>query len=430
MGDLEKHVVHFVYIFDTLSYMYAFSDAYFETRMNRAHAFDFIFVCYLFVSGHLTKVEHCVFIKIMLPGESQIEKRQLEKSVYLRELEQQRRQRFFDVKQRTIGVDVAELDKQRREREDRICKEREYEAAYAELTRLQDERLDLEERDAEAEKLQKAKQEDHYRKTEQGYQRWTLDVDEQDKRLNSPFQRAYQAANSDSANERESISSCGACSGLLNLAGEDLRQGERVQRQLEQKRVWFEAHLYEQMKQRQKETERERLEKEEFGRQLTREMEAQQTEQHERASRAKQIANENLRMAEEKRRRKNLARSSLPTDYGTSNVKSSDFKGFSPEQERAILDEQSKQRIAKQELQQKELERERAFALQQEKLILIEAVEQRQAKRHQAQVQKQLAQEQLKLAQNQKVQQVNQNLQLGKNQVTPEYFSQFNTSTR
>lgn len=106
------------------------------------------------------------------------------------------------------------------------------------------------------------------------------------------------------------------------------------------------------------------------------------------------------------------------------------YKGMSPDQRRAIRDEQEHQRCEKEEAKRQQAEEERAWAAQQAAVQRSVTLREREVQREREDVNRRLQGDHMRMAKEKNERYDNMNKNVYANQVSDIFFTQFNTSSR
>jgi len=289
-----------------------------------------------------------------------------------RRLEEERKQRIFNAKQRTIGVDRQALEQQHLERQAAREVENAREAAFADRMLVTEQRVQLLERDVQRARKEATQSVQAYREQmQQKHMRKEWD-------LNDPNtlrkDRPARLGDDDSL--------CGPSS-IQKFGGEDLEYGNRVRRQQQQQAQWVVEQMAEKQAQIDNEIEMDRLFAERQGEIDERRAAMEEGEFASRATMNAAVRDYNVALIEAKRERDAQVRTEEAVDAieeiryqlnsellnegpgptsseGDGRAIKYAFKGFSQEQIMAIRQEQLRQAA---ENQESKVSRERALKL-------------------------------------------------------------------
>eukprot|EP01105_Mastigella_eilhardi_P015370 TRINITY_DN3510_c0_g1_i1.p1 TRINITY_DN3510_c0_g1~~TRINITY_DN3510_c0_g1_i1.p1 ORF type:complete len:389 (-),score=166.96 TRINITY_DN3510_c0_g1_i1:67-1209(-) len=355
-----------------------------------------------------------------------------------RQAEKERRERIFNVKRRTVGVDVAALDQQVREKREREERDRQREISFDQYEEEVERQLQRMQQDHEMKKREIAKEIDQYRKECQlkdGTREWDL---------NNPVTMKNTAALSPDNMPTSSIQ---------NFDGEDLAAKERKKAQQEQLRCWIEQQKQEKQRAQQTEDELERLHalRQHEITERTKELDRLQQETKRAMNMADRDYNKAMADAKSETDKEDLIahtlqgldeiQATMQSDFmredpaaavsyaDSSRVIPQQFKGMSPQQRASIVEQQRTQAAAKEEARRRDAEEKRRWEQQEIAIMRATLLRQREMERQRREMARQTLQDNrgMSAEQRQKLQQTDE---LFANKISPGFFEQFGTSTR
>lgn len=356
--------------------------------------------------------------------------------------EAERRERILDDKRRTMGLDVDSLKSQEQERKDRERRERdEHEAAVQEALRQEQVILLLEQRKQEDLRKLRLEQNEFRAKNQTKESRATWDLNDPNALRNGGPIRGGDD------DERLGPSS------LQKFEGEDLKRGDTVRDQKSKQREWAQQQMAARQEQQAEVDAATRLEHlrlleqtraaEEIDQSMRR---ARTNAKHdatqrnlEEAERRRQEADERRRKEEEDNMKHMLAtvhgtllsedpKQAVPANPGRMKILPDRYKGMTPDEIKAIRDEQSKQAqynaTRRRESKQEEEEVDKGMHAVNKQVHLMERAQDRARK----EMLMKTAQENSQLASTQRTKRGVE--VVAKNEVSEDFFSQFGTSSR
>ncbi|KNC46361.1 protofilament ribbon protein [Thecamonas trahens ATCC 50062] len=361
-----------------------------------------------------------------------------------RMLEEERRQRIFNPKARTIGVDVAALDEQVRIKEEAERAAAEREAAYAaEQERVRRQLLQLEAQAAE-QRRDVLREQEAYRQRYQTYDsRKEFDLNDPD------YLRKDLPARVADDDERLGPAS------LQKFEGEDLTGEERRKAQQEQMRRWVALQLAQKKQKQREEEEAQRLYELRQQEMTLRGLEMEEAQNRTRRAVQTAVKDYNAALAAEwaeRERARKLAETREGLEEIHNNLNSdllcenpykaaaasqlpgrvvvTEFKGLLPEERERIRAIQAEQAEERARIEAARAEEERRWELQAEAnrraALRLEAQNQRERRA----VNERVSGENAQLAAEARQRQEFINNKLYTNQPTQAYWDQWNTSTR
>eukprot|EP01079_Euglenida_sp_SAG-EU17-18_P011679 gene11679-2123_t len=383
-------------------------------------------------------IRNDLWVQMSLPGLGQGTLRAVEKKRFL---EDERKQRIFDAKARTIGVDKDALDEQVKERNSmrELAQDRE-EYLDAQAAAMDKHAVFLE---SEQQRLGRLRQvntqlyREQYQKKESGRtwdlndpQRITTDVPARIGDVDPRFLRfclfgARRLASSGLICDR-----CGPAS-IQKFDGEDLQATERKQAQAAQMRRWIQQQVDERDVKKWHEQEQSRQYDERTQEATFRAHEISQNLEAQRRENARATADYNKAMAQNQLDSDILNENPIATLNVTNpnRFKNDGFKGLLEGQRSGILQEQAQQRDELLRRRQKEAEDERQWAAQDEQQRRMGLVLERQRERDRRETALQLAEERKIQAAEQTLRKKDMNTVFA-NEITEEFYNKFNTTTR
>eukprot|EP00055_Hartaetosiga_balthica_P003082 m.6396 g.6396 ORF g.6396 m.6396 type:complete len:367 (-) comp2589_c0_seq1:212-1312(-) len=343
---------------------------------------------------------------------------------------EERKQRIFDTKQRTMGMDFEALEKQIEEKNARKQEEKELER-LEDLERLRQAKVGLllEKQAKEQEKFRRMEDEEFF-KTQQ-------------------LQRTQRLEEE----EKASQDVVPGPSSLVQFDGEDLTYAERYRSQRKQQEEWALQQLHEQMQREKQEREREERFRQQESWQAQKSIELANQEAQARAHQEREAMLYNLRMAEEKKEKlkemklreseenyrdmMETVNSDLISEnrdaarsYGPRKVIPDRYKGMAEEEVAAIREEQLHQ--IEQSKIKKAMEAERAMEEQRQSVLMSRQalLQERALKKLHAEQLNLEREANARLAEDQKEKRRQENETFGKNAISGEFFDFFNRDAR
>lgn len=376
---------------------------------------------------------------------SAVQRDQAEQAVIERRraLEEERKARVFHARHRTIGVDTAALDQQRAIRAQSAQTEKLEDHAYHQMTMHTLRALQQAEAENERVRRELNREDAEFRAAnQQRHQRREWD-------LNDPQALRRELPGRVGDDDPRLGASCGQV-----FAGEDLGARGRQKQQASQLSSWFSQQANERELRRQAEMDRDHLiamQQAEVAARVA-QLEAEQ----EAARRAANVETANFQLEQSALRREaemrqrasdqadNLEeiRNALDSDLLTENEGTTynafnpyrrvpyHFKGLSAAERQAILDQQKQQMDEAAERRRLEKEQEAAFARQQAEIARQVALNDLKVERERRALNEQHAADLRRQAAQQREKEELMNKTVYANQVRPEYFDQFNTTSR
>mmetsp|Transcript_3075 Transcript_3075/g.4979 ORF Transcript_3075/g.4979 Transcript_3075/m.4979 type:complete len:388 (-) Transcript_3075:264-1427(-) len=360
-----------------------------------------------------------------------------------RRLEEERKQRIFDAKQRTIGIDKQAIDGQRMENNAYREMEHRRDQAFADRLLVTEQRVQLMERDVQRARKEATMSIQAYREQmQQRHMRKEWD-------LNDPLTLRKEGP----ARQGDDDPLCGPAS-LQKFAGEDLEYGNRVRKQQQQQATWVVEQMSERQAQIDAEREMERLFAErqaEIDERRTA-METEETTARSQMNGA--VRDYNQALAETKRDldtqkkmndmedaaeeiRNNLTSDLLTESHNTTisalaphRFLKYHFKGFSDMQRTNIREEQMRQAAENQQKRMMEKEEEQNWDLVQEAVRRNLIAGEREVFRRKQELAKQTADEQKRQAEEARMRKEVLYKQVYGGAIDESFFLQFGTSSR
>jgi len=359
-----------------------------------------------------------------------------------RRLEEERKQRIFNAKQRTIGVDRQALEQQHLERQAAREVENAREAAFADRMLVTEQRVQLLERDVQRARKEATQSVQAYREQmQQKHMRKEWD-------LNDPNtlrkDRPARLGDDDSL--------CGPSS-IQKFGGEDLEYGNRVRRQQQQQAQWVVEQMAEKQAQIDNEIEMDRLFAERQGEIDERRAAMEEGEFASRATMNAAVRDYNVALIEAKRERDAQVRTEEAVDAieeiryqlnsellnegpgptsseGDGRAIKYAFKGFSQEQIMAIRQEQLRQAAENQESKVRAKEAEEGWDIVQEAVRRNLIAGEREVMRRRQEIARQTAEEQKRQADEARARKEVLYKQVYAGAIDDTFFLQFGTSSR
>eukprot|EP00761_Pharyngomonas_kirbyi_P013162 gb/GECH01013189.1/.p1 GENE.gb/GECH01013189.1/~~gb/GECH01013189.1/.p1 ORF type:complete len:378 (+),score=163.47 gb/GECH01013189.1/:1-1134(+) len=357
-------------------------------------------------------------------------------------LEEERKNRIFDVKTRTIGIDKDGIDKQIEEKNRIKNQEKEREKQLDELEREMEQHISWLEQERQNARQQKLKSIDEYRKNcQRPEQRREFDLNDPD-----AFKKELPARISDD-DPRLGPST------VQKLEGEDLSMNERSVAQQRQLSRWLRQQNRERKNREMQEQQEDRLLDEKQQEMDRKAYEMEQAVQKRRRNNEKADAQFNQNQAKERRRQEeqrkqretmdrlediqNQMESDLLCERFDTTVSASDPYRFKPDNFKRLRQDQyddirSIQEQQREELQlrrEEEKERERIWNMKKENERRKGLAMERKQARQQREQQRRLVEEQQRQAEEQR-RRKKQLDEMYKNEVNDDFFSKFQTTTR
>jgi len=370
----------------------------------------------------------------------QVEARVVERR---RRLEDERKQRIFDAKYRTIGIDKQALERQHMERQAAKEMEDRRDQAFADRLLVTEQRVQLMERDVDRAKKEAKISVQAYREQMQNKhmrKEWDLN-DPHGLRKDQPARLGDDDPNIGPAS-------------LQKFSGEDLDYGNRMRKQQQQQATWVVDQISERQAQIDNEREMERLVAERQAEVDERRAEMEEEEIRARENMNFSVRDYNMALADVKKDRETAKRmedlqddaeeirNQLASDLLTENkgVTTSAlaphrylkyaFKGMTREQQQAIRDEQAGQAADKEQRRLREKEEEQNWDLVQEAVRRNLIAGEREVFRRKQELAKQTAEEQRRQAEEARMRKEVLYKQVYAGAIDDSFFLQFGTSSR
>mmetsp|Transcript_5762 Transcript_5762/g.13971 ORF Transcript_5762/g.13971 Transcript_5762/m.13971 type:complete len:387 (-) Transcript_5762:108-1268(-) len=359
-----------------------------------------------------------------------------------RRLEEERKHRIFNAKQRTIGVDRQALEQQHIEKQAAREVEEARDAAFADRMLVTEQRVQLLERDVQRARKEATQSVQAYREQmQQKHLRNEWD-------LNDPNglrkDRPARVGDDDPL--------CGPSS-IQKFGGEDLEYGNRLRRQQQQQAQWVVEQMAEKQAQIDNEVEMDRLFAERQGEIDERRAAMEENEFASRATMNTAVRDYNVALIEAKRERDGQLRTEEAVDAieeiryqlnsellnegagpqsseGDGRNLKYAFKGFTNEQIMAIRQEQLRQAAEKQEAKVREREAEEGWDVVQEAVRRNLIAGEREVMRRKQEIARQTAEEQKRQADEARARKEVLYKQVYAGAIDDTFFLQFGTSSR
>jgi len=360
-----------------------------------------------------------------------------------RRLEEERKMRIFNAKQRTIGVDRQALEIQIQEREMMKEMERQRDQAFADRLLVTEQRVQLMDRDVQRARKDATLSVQAYREQmQQKNMRKEWD-------LNDPLtlrkDRPARVADDDPI--------VGPAS-LQKFSGEDLEYGNRVRKQQQQQATWVVEQMAEKQAQIDNEREMERILAERQAEIDERRAQMESEELNSRGTMNEAVRDYNLALADVKKRTETMGRlnemedaaeeinSQLTSDFLTENRNTTvssiaphrylkyHFKGLPEEQLLNIRDEQIRQAASKAQRNMNEKEEEQNWDLVQEAVRRNLVAGEREVFRRKQELARQVAEEQRRQAEEARIRKDVLYKQVYSGAIDESFFAQFGASSR
>lgn len=360
-----------------------------------------------------------------------------------RRLEEERKMRIFNAKQRTIGVDRQALELQIQEKEMAKEMERQRDQAFADRLLVTEQRVQLMDRDVQRARKDATMSVQAYREQMQQKQmrkEWDL---------NDPLTLRKDKP----ARTSDDDAMIGPAS-LQKFSGEDLEYGNRVRKQQQQQAMWVVEQMAEKQAQIDNEREMERILAERQAEIDDRRSQMESEELSSRGNMNEAVRDYNLALADVKRRTETMNRlqnmedaaeeinNQLTGDFLTENPATTvssvaphrylkyHFKGLSEEQRLGIRDEQIRQAASKAQRNMNEKEEEQSWDLVQEAVRRNLVAGEREVFRRKQELARQIAEEQRRQAEESRIRKDVLYKQVYSGAIDESFFSQFGTSAR
>mmetsp|Transcript_44139 Transcript_44139/g.88527 ORF Transcript_44139/g.88527 Transcript_44139/m.88527 type:complete len:388 (-) Transcript_44139:76-1239(-) len=360
-----------------------------------------------------------------------------------RRLEDERKQRIFNAKQRTIGIDKQALERQQLEKDAATDMEARRDQAFADRLLVTEQRVQLMERD-----VQRARKEA------------TISVQAYREQMQQRHMRKEWDLNDPHALRKEQPARVGdqdpliGPSSLQKFSGEDLDYGNRVRKQQQQQATWVVDQMMERQSQIDNEREMERLAAERQAEVDERRGQMEEEEMRARENMNVAVRDYNRALSDVKRDReasrrmqdmedaqeeiRNQLNSDLLTENPNATVSSSNpnrflkynYKGMSPEQQAAVRNEQARQAAEQEERRLREKEEEQNWDLVQEAVRRNLIAGEREVFRRKQELAKQTAEEQRRQAEEARMRKEVLYKQVYAGAIDDTFFMQFGTSSR
>uniref|UniRef100_A0A6T8GEW3 RIB43A-like with coiled-coils protein 2 n=1 Tax=Hemiselmis andersenii TaxID=464988 RepID=A0A6T8GEW3_HEMAN len=359
-----------------------------------------------------------------------------------RRLEEERKHRIFNAKQRTIGIDRQALEQQHAEKVAARELEASRNAAFADRMLVTEQRVQLLERDVQRARKESTQSVQAYREQmQQKHMRKEWD-------LNDPNtlrkDRPARLGNDDPL--------CGPAS-IQKFGGEDLEYGNRVRRQQQQQAQWVVEQMAEKQAQIDNEIEMDRLFAERQGEIDERRAAMEENELASRVVMNTAVRDYNVALIDAKRQRDAQNRTEEAVDAieeiryqlnsnllneepgatsseGDGRTLKYAFKGFTNEQIMAIRQEQLRQAAEKQEHRVREKEAEEGWDIVQEAVRRNLIAGEREVMRRKQEIARQTAEEQKRQADEARARKEVLYKQVYAGAIDDTFFLQFGTSSR
>eukprot|EP00802_Teleaulax_amphioxeia_P008998 Tamp_09012.p1 GENE.Tamp_09012~~Tamp_09012.p1 ORF type:complete len:388 (-),score=159.43 Tamp_09012:934-2097(-) len=360
-----------------------------------------------------------------------------------RRLEEERKMRIFNAKQRTIGVDRQALELQIQEKEMAKEMERQRDQAFADRLLVTEQRVQLMDRDVQRARKDATMSVQAYREQMQQKQmrkEWDL---------NDPLTLRKDKP----ARTSDDDAMIGPAS-LQKFSGEDLEYGNRVRKQQQQQAMWVVEQMAEKQAQIDNEREMERILAERQAEIDDRRSQMESEELSSRGNMNEAVRDYNLALADVKRRTETMNRlqnmedaaeeinNQLTGDFLTENPATTvssvaphrylkyHFKGLSEEQRLGIRDEQIRQAASKAQRNMNEKEEEQSWDLVQEAVRRNLVAGEREVFRRKQELARQIAEEQRRQAEESRIRKDVLYKQVYSGAIDESFFSQFGASAR
>eukprot|EP00285_Hemiselmis_virescens_P006024 CAMPEP_0173393364 /NCGR_PEP_ID=MMETSP1356-20130122/22069_1 /TAXON_ID=77927 ORGANISM="Hemiselmis virescens, Strain PCC157" /NCGR_SAMPLE_ID=MMETSP1356 /ASSEMBLY_ACC=CAM_ASM_000847 /LENGTH=386 /DNA_ID=CAMNT_0014351373 /DNA_START=52 /DNA_END=1212 /DNA_ORIENTATION=- len=359
-----------------------------------------------------------------------------------RRLEEERKGRIFNAKQRTIGVDRQALKQQHIEKIASDEVEAARDAAFADRMLVTEQRVQLLERDVQRSRKEATQSVQAYREQmQQRHMRKEWD-------LNDP--NAMRKDRPGRVGDDDPM--CGPSS-LQKFGGEDLEYGNRLRRQQQQQAQWVVEQMAEKQAQIDNEIEMDRLFAERQGEIDERRSAMEENEFASRASMNSAVRDYNVAMMDAKHERERQLRTEEAVDAideityqlnsellneevgaqsseGDGRALKYAFKGFSKEQVMAIRQEQLRQAAENQESRIRNKEAEEGWDVMQEAVRRNLIAGEREVMRRRQEIARQTAEEQKRQADEARARKEVLYKQVYAGAIDDTFFLQFGTSSR
>jgi len=360
-----------------------------------------------------------------------------------RRLEEDRKQRIFNAKQRTIGVDRQALDIQVQERAMAKEMERQRDQAFADRMLVTEQRVQIMERDVQRARKDATMSVQEYRnQMQQKHMRKEWD-------LNDPL-----TLRKDRPARVSDVDAIVGPASLQKFAGEDLDYGNRVRKQQQQQAMWVVEQMAEKQAQIDNERDMERLFTERQAEIDSRRSEMESEEVTSRGTMNEAVRDYNLALAELKKRTESTKRlqemedaaeeikNQVTSDFLRENHATTvstiaphrfikyHFKGFPEDKRLEIRDEQIRQAAGKAEYKMIEREEEQNWDLVQEAVRRNLVAGEREVFRRKQELARQVADEQRRQAEESRIRKDVLYKQVYSGAIDESFFSQFGSSAR
>jgi len=360
-----------------------------------------------------------------------------------RRLEEERKMRIFNAKQRTIGVDRQALEVQMQERNMAREMERQRDQAFADRLLVTEQRVQLMDRDVQRARKDATISVQAYREQMQQKQmrkEWDL---------NDPLTLRKDKP----ARTSDDDPMIGPAS-LQKFSGEDLEYGNRVRKQQHQQAMWVVEQMAEKHAQIDNEREMERILAERQAEIDDRRAQMEAEELNSRGNMNEAVRDYNLALADVKKRTETMNRlqemedaaeeinNQLTGDFLTENPATTvssiaphrylkyHFKGMSEEQRLSIRDDQIRQAAYKAQRNMNEKEEEQNWDLVQEAVRRNLVAGEREVFRRKQELARQIAEEQRRQAEESRMRKDVLYKQVYSGAIDQSFFSQFGASSR
>ena len=315
-----------------------------------------------------------------------------------RQFAEERAARLRDPRVRTLGIDKTALEEQVKERKRMEQLERERDQHFDQQRIAMDKHAQNLQREVNRVRADREKEVQHYRETfqKQGMSReWDL---------NDPKRVTHALP----ARVNDLDPRCGASS-IQKFEGEDLDANERRRVQRQQQQEWARQQVEEKLVKKWAEADQQRAYEDRAEETAHRTYQIEQAIAEQRRAAAQTTAEFNRAVAEQKRREKlrerydqtqrnleeveNLINSDLLAENTNGRPVRSDFKGMTPEQRAAILEEQAQQREAARQRKLQEAEAAKQQDMQEAMMTRMAMTLDRQRDRERREAAKQLGEE-------------------------------------
>lgn len=360
-----------------------------------------------------------------------------------RRLEEERKMRIFNAKQRTIGVDRQALEVQMQERNMAKEMERQRDQAFADRLLVTEQRVQLMDRDVQRARKDATISVQAYREQMQQKQmrkEWDL---------NDPL-----TLRKDKPARTSDVDPMIGPASLQKFSGEDLEYGNRVRKQQQQQAMWVVEQMAEKQAQIDNEREMERILAERQAEIDDRRAQMEAEELNSRGNMNEAVRDYNLALADVKKRTETMNRlhemedaaeeinSQLTGDFLTENPATTvssvaphrylkyHFKGMSEEQRLSIRDEQIRQAAYKAQRNMNEKEEEQTWDLVQEAVRRNLVAGEREVFRRKQELARQISEEQRRQAEESRIRKDVLYKQVYSGAIDESFFSQFGASSR